>query len=124
MPAHQLTCTVTPQFLADQTDPSRSVYAFSYTVTVQNTGQVPAQLIARHWVITDSSGQVQEVRGLGVVGHQPLLQPGERFEYTSWTQIATPRGSMTGEFICITESAEWFEVPVPAFELALAQALH
>jgi ApaG protein len=124
MPAHQITCTVTPQFLPEQTHPAQGVYAFSYTVTVTNSGKVPAQLIARHWVITDGTGLVQDVRGLGAVGHQPLLQPGERFEYTSWTQIATPRGRMEGEFYCITENAEWFEVPVPPFELAMAQALH
>ena len=85
---------------------------------------MPAQLIARHWVITDHRGQVQEVRGLGVVGHQPLLQPGEQFEYTSWAQIGTPQGSMQGHLIAITEDAHWFEAPVAEFALADTTALH
>ncbi|WP_110402351.1 Co2+/Mg2+ efflux protein ApaG [Sphaerotilus hippei] len=124
MPAQPFICTVTPQFLPEQTDPAQGIYGFSYTVTVTNSGQVPAQLIARHWIITDATGHTEEVRGLGVIGHQPLLQPGERFEYTSWTRIATPRGRMQGTFFCITENAEWFETPVPAFELSQARALH
>lgn len=117
-------CTALPRYLPEQSDPVHGVYAFSYTVTVINTGSVPAQLIARHWVITDATGHTEEVRGLGVVGHQPLLQPGERFEYTSWTQLATPFGRMSGEFHGITEQAQWFVAPIVPFELAQAQALH
>ncbi len=120
----QFTCTVTPAFLAEQSDVSQGVYAFSYTVTVVNTGDVAGQLIGRHWVIVDGAGHVEEVRGLGVVGHQPMLKPGEQFEYTSWAQIATPQGSMRGEFIGITEDAQWFTSAVPEFMLADAAMLH
>ena len=120
----QFTCTVVPQYLDDQSNPAQDVYAFSYTVTIVNTGTVPAQLIGRHWVITDATGHVEEVRGLGVVGHQPLLQPGERFEYTSWTRLNTPHGVMQGTYFCMTDSALPFEAPVPPFTLARQQSLH
>jgi ApaG protein len=120
----EFTSTVAVRPLPEQTEPSEERWGFAYTITIANTGTVPAQLIARHWVITDHRGQTQEVRGLGVVGHQPLLQPGEQFEYTSWAQIATPQGSMRGEFIGITEDAQWFTSPVPEFMLADAAMLH
>jgi ApaG protein len=124
MSAPQFTVTVLTQYLPDRSSATDDVYAFAYTVNVRNTGDVTAQLVARHWVITDAAGDVEEVRGLAVVGHQPVLKPGEQFEYTSWTRIATPRGRMHGTFFCMTEDAHWFEAPVPAFELAQAQALH
>ncbi|MDQ5896354.1 MAG: Co2+/Mg2+ efflux protein ApaG [Pseudomonadota bacterium] len=120
----QFTCTVTPAFLAEQSDVSQGVYAFSYTVTVVNTGDVAGQLIGRHWVIVDGAGHVEEVRGLGVVGHQPMLKPGERFEYTSWTRLATPRGRMKGTYFCMTEDVRLFEADIPEFELSQARALH
>jgi ApaG protein len=120
----EFTCSVATQFLAEQSDPAQSQYAFAYTVTVRNTGDVRAQLVGRHWVITDASGKVEEVRGLAVVGHQPVLAPGERFEYTSWTRLATPRGRMHGTYFCMTEDARWFDAPVPPFDMALAQSLH
>ncbi len=120
----EFSCTVAVRTLQEQTDPAQQRYGYAYTVTIRNTGDVSAQLIARHWVITDHRGQVQQVRGLGVVGHQPLLKPGEQFEYTSWAQIATPQGSMQGTYFCITEDAHWFEVPVSEFALADAAALH
>ena len=110
--------------LPEQTDAAQQLYGFAYTVTIRNTGSVAAQLVARHWLITDHRGGVQEVRGLGVVGHQPLLKPGEQFEYTSWAQIQTPQGSMQGSFFCITDDAHWFESPVPEFALADTAALH
>jgi ApaG protein len=110
--------------LPEQTDPSQQLYGFAYTVTIRNTGDVAAQLIARHWLITDHRGTVQQVRGLGVVGHQPLLKPGEQFEYTSWAQIATPQGSMQGSFFGVTEDAHWFESPVAEFALADTATLH
>ena len=94
--------TVAVRPLPEQTDAAQQLYGFAYTVTIRNTGDVPAQLVARHWQITDHRGGVQEVRGLGVVGHQPLLKPGEQFEYTSWAQITTPQGSMHGTLIAIT----------------------
>lgn len=120
----EFTCTVAVRPLLEQTDPAQQLYGFAYTVTIRNTGTVPAQLIARHWLITDHRGQVQQVRGLGVVGHQPLLKPGEQFEYTSWAQIATPQGSMQGTYFCITDHAHWFEAPVAEFALADAASLH
>ena len=120
----QFTVTVVTQYLPERSSAADDAYAFAYTITIRNTGPVTGQLIARHWIISDGAGKVEQVRGLAVVGHQPLLRPGEQFEYTSWAQIATPRGRMEGTFFCITEDAHWFETPVPAFELSQAQALH
>lgn len=120
----QFTCTVVVRPLPEQTDPAQQLYGYAYTVTIRNTGDVAAQLIGRHWIITDHRGQEEQVRGLGVVGHQPTLKPGEQFEYTSWAQIATPQGSMQGRYFCITEDAHWFEAPVSEFALADTAALH
>ncbi|NDY90973.1 Co2+/Mg2+ efflux protein ApaG [Ideonella livida] len=120
----QFTCSVITQYLPEQSSAATGQYAFSYTITIRNTGQVTGQLIARHWVITDAAGHTEEVRGLAVVGHQPLLRPGEQFEYSSWTRIGTPRGQMQGTFFCMTEDAQPFEAPVGPFELSQAQALH
>lgn len=120
----QFTCAVVPQYLEDQSNPVRHEYAFAYTVTIVNSGEVAAQLIGRHWIITDATGRTEEVRGLGVVGHQPLLKPGERFEYTSWTRLDTPHGVMQGTYFCMTDAAEAFEAPIPAFTLARQQSLH
>ena len=120
----RFTTSVVVRPLPEHTDAARQQYGFAYTLTIRNTGDVPAQLIAREWLITDRDGTVQRVRGLGVVGHQPLLKPGEQFEYTSWAQIATPQGSMQGRFFGITEDAEWFESPVAEFALADTATLH
>ena len=120
----EFTCTVAVHPLPEQTDPEQDRYGYAYTVTIRNTGDVAAQLVARHWCIVDSQGREQEVRGLAVVGHQPLLKPGEQFEYTSWAQIETPQGTMKGTYFCITEDAHWFEAPVPEFALADSAALH
>ena len=120
----EITSTVAVHALLEQTDPAQQRWAYTYTFTIRNTGDVAAQLIAREWEISDHRGGVQQVRGLGVVGHQPLLRPGEQFEYTSWAQISTPQGSMQGKFFCITEDAKWFEAPVAEFMLADASALH
>ncbi|RZL07320.1 MAG: Co2+/Mg2+ efflux protein ApaG [Rubrivivax sp.] len=120
----QFTCSVVPNYLEAQSNPARHEYAWSYTVTIANTGEVPAQLIGRHWVITDATGHVEEVRGLAVVGKQPLLQPGEQFEYTSWTKLNTPQGTMHGTFFCMTDEAQAFEAPIPMFVLARANSLH
>ena len=124
MPRPEFTCQVAVQYLAEQSQPQAEAYAFSYTVTILNTGDVAAQLVARHWVIVDATGHAQEVRGLAVVGKQPLLKPGERFEYTSWTRIATPQGTMRGHYLCMTEPAEPFDAPVAEFMLAVPSALH
>jgi ApaG protein len=120
----EFTCSVSVRHLPEQSEPDNGTYAFAYTITIRNTGTVTAQLIARHWVITDARGHTEEVRGLAVVGQQPLLKPGERFEYTSWTHIATPQGSMRGTFFCMTEDAHPFDTPVPEFGLSLPSALH
>ncbi len=113
----QFSVEVRPEFLPDQSDAQQGVWAYSYTVNIRNSGSVAAQLIARHWVIMDDTGRVEEVRGLGVVGHQPLLQPGETFEYTSWTRLHTPTGSMRGSYLCVTEDGERFDAPIPEFAL-------
>ncbi len=120
----QFTCSVSVRPLPEQSDPQQGVHAYAYTITIVNSGDITAQLIARHWVITDAQGHVEEVRGLAVVGQQPLLKPGERFEYTSWTRINTPQGSMRGTFFCMTEDARPFDAPVPEFGLSLPSALH
>lgn len=112
------------QPLAEQTDPAQERWAFQYTITVENTGTVPAQLVARQWRITDGRGEVEEVRGLAVVGHQPYLQPGQSFQYSSWAQITTPRGRMSGRYVCVSEDAEVFYAEVPEFALADASPLH
>jgi ApaG protein len=124
MPKPQFTSTVSVRHLPEQSDPQSGQHAFAYTVTIRNSGDVTGQLIARHWVITDTNGQVQEVRGLAVVGHQPLLKPGESFEYTSWTRLETPQGTMRGTFFCMTEDAEPFDAAVPEFGLTLPSSLH
>ncbi len=116
-PTHQFTCSAAPQYLPEQSDPARGLYVFSYTITISNTGRVPAQLIARHWVITDGAGRTEEVKGLGVVGQQPLLAPGETFVYTSGTQLRTAAGVMRGSMFVVAEDGERFEAEVPAFVL-------
>jgi ApaG protein len=120
----QFTCNVKVAYLEEQSQPSADVYAFAYTIEIVNSGDVTAQLVARHWVITDARGHTEQVRGLAVVGHQPLLKPGESFEYTSWTRIATPQGTMRGTFFCMTEDAKPFDAPVPEFMLARPEQLH
>lgn len=119
----EFSCSVETRFLPDQSAPEQGQYAFAYTVTIRNTGDVAAQLVARHWLIS-AAGHTEEVRGLAVVGHQPLLQPGEQFEYSSWTRIGAPRGTMRGTFFCITEDAHWFEAPIATFELTMGHSLH
>ncbi len=105
------------QFLPEQSEPPEGPYAFAYTVTVRNTGEVTAQLVARHWIITNADGHQEEVRGLAVVGKQPVLKPGEQFEYTSWTRIDTPHGQMRGTYLCVSEDARAFGAEVPEFQL-------
>jgi ApaG protein len=124
MATYELSVTVKTQYLPDQSAPERDNYVFAYTITIKNTGTIAAQLISRHWVITDANDRIQEVSGLGVVGHQPLLQPGEQFEYSSGTQMATAQGSMTGEYFCVAEDGHRFEVTIPEFVLSLPRTLH
>ena len=120
----EFTVSVAVRPLPEQSQPDAGQYAFAYTVTIANSGDVTGQLIARHWIITDANGHTEEVRGLAVVGHQPLLKPGEQFEYTSWTRIGTPNGPMRGTFFCMTEDARPFDVPIGEFGLTLASSLH
>jgi ApaG protein len=120
----EFTTAVTVKHLPEQSDPRKGQQAFAYTVTIRNSGDITAQLIARHWIITDANGQVEEVRGLAVVGKQPVLKPGESFEYTSWMRLATPHGTMRGNFFCMTEDAMPFDAAVAEFGLTLASALH
>lgn len=118
----EFTCAVQVQPLPEQSQGGEHAYA--YTITITNTGDVTAQLVARHWIIVDGNGHTEEVRGLAVVGRQPILKPGESFEYTSWTRLSTPQGTMRGTFFCMTEDAWPFDTPVPEFMLAQAQHLH
>ena len=124
MPKAELTSSVAVRHLPEQSDAQNGQHAFAYTVTIRNTGDITAQVIARHWIVTDANGHTEEVRGLAVVGHQPLLKPGESFEYTSGTRLATPHGTMRGTFFCMTEDARSFEAPIAEFGLKLASALH
>jgi ApaG protein len=124
MASPKFSCDVRVQYLPEQSSPPEGPYAFAYTVAIANSGDIAAQLVARHWVITDANGHVEEVRGLAVVGRQPLLKPGETFEYTSWVRIATPHGQMRGTFFCMTEDARGFEAPVASFELVFPGLLH
>ena len=112
------------QFIPDQSDPEENRYLFAYTITIRNVGEVPAQLISRHWIITDAHNEVQEVRGLGVVGHQPLLKPGEAFEYNSGCVLATPIGTMKGTYQMVGEDGTRFDAEIPEFVLAIPQVLH
>jgi len=112
------------QYIADQSDEAKDHYVFAYTVTIRNSGSMPAQLISRHWIITDSRNEVQEVRGLGVVGAQPLLKPGEHFEYTSGTALATPVGTMSGSYQMVAEDGTQFDAPIPEFTLSVPRVLH
>jgi ApaG protein len=124
MAAYEFTVSVRTQYLPEQSDPDRASFVFAYTITIRNTGDVPAQLISRHWIIVDANNRTEEVRGLGVVGHQPLLRPGEQFEYTSGTVLATPQGSMRGSYFCVAEDGEQFTARVPEFILSLPRTLH
>ena len=116
-PGAQFSCEARVQFVAEQSHAPEGPFAFAYTVTIRNTGEVTAQLVARHWIIIDATGRQEEVRGLAVVGHQPVLKPGEHFEYTSGMRIDTPHGQMRGTYFCMTEDAYPFEAEVPEFQL-------
>ncbi len=111
-------------YLPEQSDEATGRYVFAYTITITNTGSVGAQLVSRHWIITDSNNNVQEVRGLGVVGQQPLLKPTESFEYTSGAAIATPVGTMRGSYQMVTEDGVQFDAPIPEFTLSAPRVLH
>ena len=116
--------SVQTSYLPDQSEPDAERFVFSYTITIRNDGRQPARLLNRHWVITDANGHVQEVRGEGVVGEQPYLRPGESFRYTSGTVLATPVGSMQGEYEMVADDGERFLAPIAAFSLSMPRTLH
>ena len=115
---------VKPVYIAEQSDPLNNHFVFSYTVTIHNSGSFPARLLSRHWIITDGDGQVQEVKGEGVIGEQPHLQPGEGFKYTSGTFMNTPFGTMRGSYQMISDSGEKFNAEIPSFQLIAPNTLH
>jgi len=121
---HEIAVSVRTAYISDQSDPDSGRYVFAYTINIKNTGSVTAQLISRHWVITDANDLVQEVRGLGVVGEQPLLRPEESFEYTSGAAIATPVGTMRGSYQMVAEDGVQFDAPIPEFTLSVPRVLH
>ena len=121
---YEVTVEPVARFLADQSDPAKNQYVFTYTITITNTGDIAAQLLGRHWIITDADHKVQEVKGLGVVGQQPLLQPGESFEYTSGASIATNVGTMQGSYQMLAADGKTFDAPIPQFTLSVPRTLH
>jgi ApaG protein len=121
---YDITVAVKSAYLAEQSDPARSHYVFTYTITITNTGAVAAKLISRHWIITDAEHKVQEVKGLGVVGEQPLLLPGESFEYTSGTSLATAVGTMRGTYQMAAGDGNTFDAEIPSFTLSMPRVLH
>lgn len=117
MPSYQFTVEVEPQYLREQSTPEDDLYVFAYIITITNTGEVPAQLISRTWNVNDANGITEKVKGLGVVGQQPFLKPGQSFEYTSGTRLRTPTGTMHGSFFCVAEDGEKFDADIPMFVL-------
>jgi ApaG protein len=123
MPKYHCSCDVVPHYLPEQSAPEDGVYGFAYTVTITNTGEVAAQLISRHWVISDARGHTEEIKGLGVVGHQPLLKPGESFQYSSGSRLRTPSGTMHGSYFFVAEDGERFEAAIPMFVLDAGEGM-
>jgi ApaG protein len=122
--AYDISVKTRTVYIADQSDPASDRYVFAYTITITNTGSAAAQLVSRHWIITDAADKVQEVRGKGVVGEQPHLRPGESFEYTSGSAIATPVGTMRGSYQMVADDGTQFDVTIPEFTLSMPRVLH
>jgi ApaG protein len=121
---YQIEVSAVSDYIAEQSTPEDGRYVFAYTITIRNTGEVPAKLLNRHWIVTDADGKIQEVRGAGVVGEQPHLKPGESFRYTSGTQIATPLGSMHGTYDMLADDGTRFDAEIPPFSLGDRGRLH
>jgi ApaG protein len=121
---YHITIRVQTAYIPEQSDPASDRYVFSYTITIENSGTVAAQLISRHWIITDAENRVQEVQGLGVVGEQPFLRPGESFEYTSGTSLSTPVGAMRGTYQMVAEDGQKFDAEIAEFTLSMPRVLH
>ena len=121
---HKIRVEVDTSYLEDQSDPKERRFVFSYTITIRNEGSTPARLLTRHWIITDSNGKVQEVRGDGVVGEQPYLKPGQGFRYSSGAVLETPVGAMQGSYQMVSDDGEQFDAPIAAFRLAMPGLLH
>ena len=121
---YDISVSVRTQFIPDQSDGERGPFVFAYFITIRNTGNVGAQLISRHWIITDAEGRSQEVKGLGVVGQQPFLKPGEEYQYQSGTPLPTPVGTMRGSYQMVAEDGTQFEAAIPEFVLSMPRTLH
>jgi ApaG protein len=121
---HQIQVDVETAYLEEQSEPAEHRFVFAYTITLRNAGQVPAKLLTRHWIITDANGRIQEVRGEGVVGEQPHLQPGQGFRYSSGAVLETPVGSMHGSYQMLADDGQHFDAPIAAFRLAKPGLLH
>ena len=121
---YEIQVTTQVEYIPEQSSEEQDRYVFAYTITITNTGSITAQLISRHWVITDANNSMQEVRGLGVVGEQPLLKPGESFEYTSGSAIATPVGTMKGTYQMVAEDGTKFDATISEFTLSMPRVLH
>ena len=124
MPVHAIAIDVATRFLPEESAPDEGRYVFAYTISIRNCGNVPARLVARHWIITDANGKVEEVEGEGVVGEQPWLAPGERFDYTSGAVLETDLGMMRGDYKMLADDGTRFEAPIPAFTLTVPRTLH
>ena len=121
---HNINVSVDSAFVEGQSNEDQGQFVFAYTVTIHNTGEIPAKLMTRHWIITDSNGKIQEVRGEGVVGEQPYLRPGEAFQYTSGTMLETPVGTMQGSYQMIADDGTEFDAEISPFTLAAPRILH
>jgi ApaG protein len=123
-PSYTIDVQVETRFVPDQSKPHDNRYVFAYTVTLRNAGDVPARLLTRHWVITDANGKVEEVRGEGVVGDQPWMRPGDRYQYSSGAVLDTAVGTMRGSYQMLADDGTRFEAPIPSFTLSIPRTLH
>jgi len=121
---YRIDVSVATQYIKEQSDPAQERYVFAYTITMTNSGEIPAKLLSRHWVITDANNHAEEVRGEGVVGEHPHLQPGESFQYTSGTHFRTPVGNMEGTYEMVADDGTHFEAEIPTFTCHVPGSLH